>query len=1109
MVDLTPAPTDLGLASPALGPWFREDGGATPPTLGAPGAQLSVGVSLATDMEWRAPAGCIASYFIATDPRPPGIVQLRQENGSPAFSTGELVVLVTLLPEVELRLEALSAVIPSPDGAAVAGIPFRPRVRYLAVAVPAVSAGTVSALERLREEDFLPTLSTDDEKAEFLGLKLDGSALTNGEHPATELRRPAQSNAVVLKNRTGSALGVSLWAFDYRGRPLDPGAVATWWSHLAAPGVFDNLWAHDDAPNQRTAAAAAGNFVHFATAHEGPISSELLARVTRTGLTQTTGSTALFTVATTASLGLGAAPATDDAPVPRIAMLPHRNYANPGTNGPGMFGGWNGGAWPATLPRDFVRIAVVDVESHLVGLTRSSSAQAQARTRIPALRNTAAAPFAATIDPATQLGLNVLNGGASAQLMAPVMDEHWGALVTGSFGADALPGTLSFAVKALRGEGTDAGATVGEQKVVVRFPAGSLPAGGWIRLWPHGLDTKTGLRFRQDGGGALADVAGEAFVVMAIPDGTAAPTDPADPPVRLSFDALVVTDNDARLYVEERYDRPATIAGDPIELPASPGVPPGTTLWICEQGAAMARGAGGLGGGQTLLGLPDDRDSGVYALIDAATLDDADLSANTLRNAAGGTDTLIVTAPAFADTPDGDVTDPTGPNGSTVLKRNRSGILDSLDVFGRPVPTMERREVAGVDLGTTAGFVGAAPGRSRNHEAAPAQLGHPGMPAAPEIHGTGLGLAGPVIGPLSLLMTERAAGSLTDFVLAAQSPQTAIPDPGGTTTFAALLETLTFGVTGDAAVRAFVAAFPTFEPGQSWLTLKGNLESATGIDLDPVIDTAIFDDEALAGAVDRVVIKTRDGAFQGATAMLAAIARAEDFIYIETPAIDPLTAGSSAAIDLVGAIKTRWTERPALRVMLCVPEQFLPGQPGKLEQIRKAGISSALKELQDAARDQVELFTPTAGSGRRLHMAATTVIVDDIVAITGTTHLWRRGLSFDSSLAMALFDENVVDGRAGAVRAARRQLFVDRLGLAANLVPDDPADMLAAVRRLNAGGGLQRVKPNAYPAATDTTITTDRDIWNPDGRPGGVSDWFLFFAGLSGGAATDVNNAIR
>lgn len=1109
MVNLNPAPADIGLASPALGPWFREDGGATPPTLGAPGANLSVGVSLVADMEWRAPAGCIASYYVATDPRPPGIVHLRQENGSPAFATGELVVLVTLLPEVELRLEALSASIQSPDTGLLAGAPSRPRVRYLAVAVPAASAGTVGALERLREEDFPTFLTTDDEKAEYLGLKLDGGALANGEQPATELRRPAQSNAVVLKNRTGSALGVSLWAFDYRGRPLDPGAVATWWSHLAAPGVFDNLWAHNAAADQRTAAAAAGNFVHFTTAHEGPISTEHLARITRTGLTQTTGSTALFSVGATASLGLAAAPATDDAPVPRMAMLPHQDYANPGTNGPGMFGGWNGTTWPATLPRDFARIAFVDVESHLVGLTRSVSAQAQTRTRIPALRNTSAAPFAATIDPATQSGLDVLSGGANAQLMAPVLDEHWGALVTGSFGTEALPDSLSFDVKALRGEGMDAGDTVGSQRAVVRFPAGSLPAGGWIRLWSHGLDTKTGLRFRQDGGGALADVAGEAFVVMAIPDGTAAPPDPADPPVRLSFDALVVTDDDARLYVEQRYDRPATIAGDPIELPASPGAPPNTTLWVCEQGAAMARGAGGLGGGQTLLGVPDDRDNGVYALVDLATLEDADLSANTLRNAAGGGDTLIVTTPAFAETTDGDVATPTGPNGSTVLKRDRSGVLDNLDVFGRPVPTLERREVAGVDLATTAGFVGSAPGRSRNHEAAPSQLGHPGMPAAPEIHATGVDLAGPVIGPLSLLMTERAAGSLTDFVSAAQTPQTAIPDPGGTTTFAALLETLTFGVTGDAAVRAFVAAFPSFEPGQSWLTLKGNIESATGIDLDPVIDTATFDDEALAGAVDRVVIKTRDGAFQGATAMLAAIARAEDFLYIETPAIDPLTAGSPTAIDLIGAIKTRWTERPGLKVLLCVPELFLPGQPGKLEEIRKAGIRAALKELQDAAKDQVELFTPTAGSGRRLHMAATTVIVDDVVAITGTTHLWRRGLSFDSSFAMALFDENVVDGRPGAVRAARRQLFVDRLGLAANLVPDDPADMLATVRRLNAGGGLQRVKPNVYPAAADTTSTTDRDIWNPDGRPGGVSDWFLFFAGLSGGAATDVNNAIR
>ena len=111
-----------------------------------------------------------------------------------------------------------------------------------------------------------------------------------------------------------------------------------------------------------------------------------------------------------------------------------------------------------------------------------------------------------------------------------MVDADWGALTAPSLGIGALPDSLAFTVHPLRGEGTATGGTVGGQKVVVRFAAGTLPANGWVRIWTQGLDTATGLRFRQDGGGgARADASGRAFVVTSLPDGTAAPTDPADP----------------------------------------------------------------------------------------------------------------------------------------------------------------------------------------------------------------------------------------------------------------------------------------------------------------------------------------------------------------------------------------------------------------------------------------------------------------------------------------------------------------------------------------------------------------------------------------------------
>jgi hypothetical protein len=1110
MATLTPAPSSLGLASPALGPWFRHDS-ETSPTLAAPDADLAVAVSLADGMEWRAPANGTLAYAFATPTRPPPLAGLRKADSAPAFADGALVLLFTLLPEVELRLAALSNVIPSPDGQPVpANVPGRPPVRHLALEIPAASVPDVDALEDLRPQDLPSHLSGDAARAAYLGLALESGALGNASKPVAELHRPAKASAVLLANRSGGALSTRLWAFDDRGRALDPGAVAGWWAHLASPAVFDNLWADEDADEQRTAAVAAARTVLFCNPHEGRLPDAQRARLVLSDLTQVDG--ALYTVgaAPAARIEAGPDPDADLMPLPRLALLPNGGYLDATATGTAPFSGWTGAGWPAGLARDFARIAVAEMESHLVGVDRADAMQRQPGMRVPAQRNTSAAPFLATVDAVSAQVGATLAAGAAAQAMAPVMDEDWGAIAPPAFGAGALPQALSFTVHALRGEGTAAGDTVGGQRIAIRFPAGSLPANAWIRVWPHGLDTATGLRFRQDGGAGRSDASGRAFVVTALADGTAAGQVP------MSFDALLADAGSARYYPEQRFSRPALLAGGPDALPAPPGgLPSGRIAWVCERGVPLARGAGALGGGETLLALPADEAAGEYALVDRASLDDSDFAAGTLRNAVGGGDLLIVTAPAFADTPEGEVVDTSGrigARGAAVLHRGRNGFVDDVAQFGRPVPTMERREVAALDPAGGTGVIGSAPGRASTHEALPAQLGHPGMPASAEIHGAGTAIAGPLAGSLELLMRERAAADLAGFISIAQAPANPPADPGGTTAFGAILETLTHGITGDALLRAFVSqqeALGGFLPGRGWLALKASLESAIpSLDIDALIDGAGFDDDTLAAALDRAIVKTRDGAAQAAVALQAAIGRAEDFVYLETPAIDALTAGGGA-IDLVGALRRRIAERPGLTVLLCVPERFLPGQPKKLETLRRRGIGAALKALRDAAPASVALFTPTAGSGRPLHMASTTAIVDDALLLTGSTHLWRRGLSFDSSLAVAMFDEAVARGRPNAVRAARRQLLADRLAIPPALVPDDPRGLCAALLRLNAGGGLMRVVPDAYPAADDPTTAADLAVWNPDGRPGGTSDWYAILGGLSSDAATELGNAAR
>lgn len=186
---------------------------------------------------------------------------------------------------------------------------------------------------------------------------------------------------------------------------------------------------------------------------------------------------------------------------------------------------------------------------------------------------------------------------------------------------------------------------------------------------------------------------------------------------------------------------------------------------------------------------------------------------------------------------------------------------------------------------------------------------------------------------------------------------------------------------------------------------------------------------------------------------------------------------------------------------------WLPDRTAKLEDIRKAAVKAALKRLKDAAQDRVVLLSPIAGVGRKLHLSAATIVVDDAVLLGGTAHLWRRGLTFDSALSAAVLDDTLADGRPAQVATARRQLIEQMLGLRADLLPAAPEHCVAALKALNAGEGFGRVAPAAYPAAVDTTTAADHAIWNPDGSP--PFDWVALLAAPTSAAAADSNNAIR
>ena len=200
-----------------------------------------------TDLVAFPPATGLLGYAVASAPRPPLLARLRRADGTPAFTDGNLVALFTLSPEVEQRLFTLAQSIVSANGnAAVAGVPSRPTVRTIAYEFTADDA-TITLLEAIAAPpitDTAPDATTAADKAAHLGLGIadDGSTLVNGAHPMRDLFVAGEwfgerAPMVNVGNRN-----FTLWAFDDHGRAIDPGAVASWWNHMAKT-LFTNLWA--------------------------------------------------------------------------------------------------------------------------------------------------------------------------------------------------------------------------------------------------------------------------------------------------------------------------------------------------------------------------------------------------------------------------------------------------------------------------------------------------------------------------------------------------------------------------------------------------------------------------------------------------------------------------------------------------------------------------------------------------------------------------------------------------------------------------------------------------------------------------------------------------
>ena len=1086
MTALVPEPSSLGLESPTLGPWFSTD-----VTLAVPGDDLGVSVDVPAGTDWLPPAAGLLSFLVATDPLPPELAALRSPTGVPPFATGRLVAVFRLLPEVESRLGALLADVPSVDGTTGAGVPTRARLRTLALELPETPPTLATLLTMVDP----PVQADVTDQAGHLGLTDDGG-LGNARVPISDLKRPGTFLGESEKLLTFAAgTTVTLFAHDHRGRPLDPGAAAAWWARLTRS--FTNLWAAG--VDERTATVDDQLGVALVGPDESPADPAVLGRLGVTNLTGTGPIRVRGSGSGAATIALTGGTA-DDAPLPRAAVLPAGTYAD-------TVSLWSTGA-VGGVTRDFVRVAVLDVESHLLGqrrvaesgandtVVRRAADQQRTSTQILVARATTASAdtvLLATAEDA-MAGLTTVLAAGSAQLVTPVLDRGAGPLTAPSLPDVAPPDSFdpdTVTMTALTGGGTAAGGTVTLQRVLIEVTLAPELAGAWVRVWPQYFDAETGRHLRGAGGGATVDSAGRARMVVRLADGA------VEPQNSMGLDVQVVTAQRAARYPEVRLERPAPVGGDPVDLATATD-----PVLVCEPGTELAGGpvaAGTVPPGSTLVVL-----SAPPAVVDAATIPTTAWSASAVGPALAAGDEVLLTEPAWNGWRGGEDATTLATTGADVTAVRRAG-LERLTRVGAPLPTQARNEVAAAVLTATTAdsvLVGARP-LGAHHELPTHQSGHPGAPADDERHGTGARLRGPAVVGLAEILRERLAGTTPELAVDASTALATPTVPTVAGSWAATLRTVAFGVEAEPGLVEVLDAvgadaYPldgTLADIRAWLSGQSiPLPAAAGAAADSIVR-----------AVNRRLLGARHGYRESATALTARIGSAQDLVYVETPAVDGLTTGvDDDALTLWQKLVDRVTANPALHVLLCLPQKLSPGTPKSLQRVRDHGVLTALTTLRTAAGDRLAVFNPTTGPGRALHLDATTVVVDDAWALTGGTHLWRRGLSFDSSLAVAVFDERLADGRPAEVVAFRQSLVAGRLGLATNLLPDDPAELVRSVRQLADRGGGLRLSPAPIDEPEVETSTLDETVWNPDGARTTGFDPIGWLAGLAAAVAADL-----
>jgi hypothetical protein len=180
-------------------------------------------------------------------------------------------------------------------------------------------------------------------------------------------------------------------------------------------------------------------------------------------------------------------------------------------------------------------------------------------------------------------------------------------------------------------------------------------------------------------------------------------------------------------------------------------------------------------------------------------------------------------------------------------------------------------------------------------------------------------------------------------------------------------------------------------------------------------------------------------------ALLRAISHARELVYIETPLFgatshdDNTVADSETAVDLVTALMNRLAAEPRLRVVILVPREipftdaYAPWSKffhaARVDAAGKLDGAGGTVDSPNGPRHRVIFAHPMGAPGRPLVIRTTTVIVDDVWCLSGTSSWSRRGLTFDGGTDLVLADWQLDRGAGTSIRAHRKALMAAHLGV--------------------------------------------------------------------------------